>query len=141
MIVFTARGFDTYALALQTLWSLCDMCWDVMWTWCRHDVCAVSLSYARVDERARIRRRQWPEAEDPRMPWLQIFLSANENVGLYPHAYVPWPDVGEQTLGALRRRVFGWLRRLRLRAARAALLAGLGDNLHLADEVLARVGW
>jgi hypothetical protein len=141
MIVFTARGFDTYALALQTLWSVRDMYWDIMWTWCRHHLCAVCLPYALNDERMRIRRRQWPEAENPHMPWLQIFLSSNENVGLTPHAYVPWPDVSEQTLAPLRRRAYGWLRRLRLRPARQALLAGLWGNQDLAQMVLAHVGW
>jgi hypothetical protein len=142
MIVFTTRGFDTYALALQTLWGMNDVTWDMMQDWCRHDMCAVFLPYALNDERMRIRRRQWPEAENRDMPWLQIFLSVNVLIGMYvPHAYVPWPDVREQTLVRPRRRTYRWLRRLRLFAAWRALLAGLRGKADLARRVLALVGW
>ncbi len=76
------------------------------------------------------------------MPWLQIFWRANAIIGLHvPHAYVPWPDVGEQTLARLRGQTYRWLRRLRLFAARRALLAGLGGNADVARRVLTLVGW
>lgn len=141
MIVFTTRGFDTYALALQTLWGMNDA-WPSMQDWCRHDMYSEFLPYALNDVRMRIRRRQWPEAEDRGMPWLQIFWIANAIVGVHvPHAYVPWPDVGEQTLARPRARTYRWLRRLRLFAARRALLQGLRGNADLARRVLALVGW
>lgn len=141
MIVFTTRGFDTYALALQTLWCMHDVSWDIYQDWCRHDMCAVFLPYALNDERRRIRNRQWPDADNRGMPWLQIFLSAIAPDLLVPHAYVLWPDVREQTLVRPRRRTYRWLRRLRLFAARRALLAGLRGKADLARRVLALVGW
>jgi len=73
------------------------------------------------------------------MPWLQIFLSAIASDLLVPHAHVPWPDFERRT--GLRGRTYRWLRRLRLFAARRALLAGLRGNADLARRVLALVGW
>lgn len=89
-----------------------------------------------LDEHCRIQRSHWFRFR------LQIFACENELVGMNPHAYVPWPDdVGEETHVPLERRVHGWLRQLRLRAARAALLAALLGNVDLAEQVLTLVGW
>lgn len=149
MIVCTSSGYDTYAAALQTLFHR-GASWDMMSAWCLFHVCSGAfIARAITHERARIRRREWPESlsEQRCMQGLHVLLSANEHVE--PHDHAPWPDVHFETsttsvtahARATRRRLYGWLRRLRLRAARQGLLARLQRKEDLADKIMASVGW
>jgi len=150
MIVFTAQGFDTYALALSMMWwwipeaysSLCANCgWSIMCSWCQYEFFNVFLSYAVKQVQWRIQEQSWPEASDYYYKTgVQVFatnLSCTNKI--FPHEYVPWPDFYVLRANAYEHepRIWRWLRRVRLFTARDVLLRRLRFNRDLVDQVLA----